>query len=160
MVPELKSSSNTSLIEYLCKISINYNFINSVLKLLTEELHTEFYEWMNLFKDLTTSQLWYIVKYHIEDISVGKLSYLSSEPYQILNHIVHKSFEGQKLIDKTSSIWKYKSIQIYMLLLSLFSSDPSYTINQRYLNYENSSPILPFWNSLRLKINNSTHFHQ
>ena len=64
MVPELKNSSNTALIEYLRNVSINSNFDTSILQVLTEERLATHRGQMNLSKDLL--QVGEIVKYNVQ----------------------------------------------------------------------------------------------
>ena len=115
MWPELNNSSNTALIEYLCNLSINYNFTTSILRFLTEERCAVHHELTNLYIEFLKLQVGDMVKSHaqlqykLEYWLSGKLIYSVQGAYIIINNIGHNSFEVQNWLGNTTSIQKYKA---------------------------------------------------
>ena len=100
------------------------------------------------------------MKYHVQVYSradtglVGKLSYRAKGPYIITKDLGNNSFEVQRYGDEISAPRKYKNIELYLLPPALFPSAFLDTMDQCYLDCNNSPIVSPLLKPMRIELYN------
>jgi hypothetical protein len=105
-----------------------------------------------------------VVKAHVQIQSnsstgvVKKLSFQARGPFQIIEKLEGNSYMVQRYGNKEAPHRKYKGTELYLLSSNIFTHDPVDTMDQRYLNFSNSSVVSPFKQPLQIELYNDTYF--
>ena len=162
--PTLNSENNSALYKYLRDVSNDSAFATSVLQVLIEERRTTHRERWNVNHVAKPFELGDVVKAHVQVQSnsktgvVKKLSFQAKGPFQIVQKLEGDSYMVQRYGDNEAPTRKYKGSELYLLPASIFPHDPVDTMDQRYLNFSNSSIVSPFKKPLQIELYNDTFF--
>ena len=122
----LNNVHNSALFNYPCNISTDAEYVASVLRILIEDCHAAHRARHNKDKMICNLKVGDVIKAHVQVDSVvekgvvGKLSYQAKGPLIITVDLGDNSFEVQTYDDPNSAKQKYKNMELYILLPSIF----------------------------------------
>ena len=154
------------MFHYLRNISCNSQFSISVLQTLIQERRSTHRERWNKNMEVYKFNKGDVVIAHIQVQSkldngkVGKLSYRTREPFQIIEDLGGDSYDVTRYNDASAPVRKYKGTDLYLLPPAIFPCDSLDTMDVRFLNYSNAPVISPLKKSLKIEIYNDTYFNK
>ena len=86
---------------------------------------------------------------------VGKLIYRVKGPYIIMKDLGNNSFEVQRYGEEGSATRKYKNTELYLLQPALFPSETLDTMDQGYLDCNNSPIVAPLLKPMIIELYNN-----
>ena len=81
---------------------------------------------------------------------VDKLAYRVRCPFIIIKDLGNNSFEVQRYGNADSAVRKYKNIELYLIPPALFPSEVLDTIDQQYLDCNNSTVVSPLLKPMKI----------
>ena len=158
--PLLNNETNSVLFQYLRDVSTDSTFSLSILQVLIDERRQAHRDRHNKGKALCTLKVGDVVKAHVQVQSradtgiVGKLAYRARGPFIIVKDLGNNSFEVQRYGNTDSAVRKYKNTELYLLPPALFPSEVLDTIDQRYLDCNNSPIVSPLLKPMQIELYN------
>ena len=162
--PILNSGNQSTLHNCLRDVSNDYTFATSVLQVLIEERRTTHRERWNADNTAESFELGDVVKSHVQIQSnsktgvINKLSFRARGLFQMVEKLEGNSYLVQRYGNKEAPTRKYKGLELYLLPPNIFLHDPLDTMDQRYLNFSNSSIVSPFKVPLQIGLYNNIYF--
>ena len=94
------------------------------------------------------------VQFRTDTGLVGKLSYRAKGSYIITKDLGNNPFKVQRYSDESSATRKYKNTELYLLPPALFPSVILDTMDQRYLDCNNSPIVSPLLKLMQIELYN------
>ena len=105
-----------------------------------------------------------VVKAHVQVQSNAKtgtgkkLSLQARGPFQIVEKLEGNSYMVRHYDKENGALRKYKGTVLYLLPPNIFPHNPVDVMDQKYLNFSNTSIVSPFKKPLNIEMYNDTYF--